>query len=161
MLFRSFSSRRSTLAPDSSSKSENQRFIRRQRITRGADLQSVAREGKRLRTPLLDVRVAVTSRDESRIGFVVPKHGHSAVRRNRVKRTLRELARLTVLTALRATRAGSSMDIVMRTVPAAYTASFASLREEFETLSARLLRLNNASSRKIKTEDVSGSSSTQ
>jgi ribonuclease P protein component len=155
-----FSSRPSTQAPDSS-RSENHRFTRRQRITRGADLQSIARGGKRLRTAFLDVRVLVTSRQQSRIGFVVPKHRHSAVRRNQLKRTMRELARLTVLTALRETKTGSSMDIVMRTLPAAYTASFGALRAEFESLSARLLRLNDASSRKINTEDVSGSSSTQ
>ena len=53
------------------------------------------------------------------------------------------------------------MDIVMRTLPAAYMASFQSMRTEFESLSARLLRLNGASSRKAKSEDVSGSSSTQ
>ena len=53
------------------------------------------------------------------------------------------------------------MDIVMRTLPAAYTASFGGLRAEFDSLSARLLRLGDASSRKIESEDVSGSSSTQ
>src|SRR4029077_9963067 len=129
--------------------------------TRGADLQSIARDGKRLRTASLDVRVVVTSRQQNRIGFVVPKHRHSAVRRNRLKRTLRELARLIVLTTLRATKTGSSMDIVMRTLPAAYTASFGTLPAEDESLSARLLRLTDASSRKTNAEDVSGSSTTQ
>ena len=156
-----FSSRPSTPAPDPSSKREEQRFSRRQRITRGADLQSIAREGKRLRTACLDVRVVVTPRHESRIGFVVPKHGQSAVRRNRLKRMLRELARRTILSSRRAPspEAGSSMDIVMRTLPAAYTASFGALRAEFESLSARLLRLIDASSSKTNAEDVSGSSS--
>jgi ribonuclease P protein component len=156
-----FSFRQSTPAPDSSSQSEDQRFTRRQRITRGADLQSIAREGKRLRTAFLDVRVVVTSRPQSRLGFVVPKHGHSAVRRNRLKRTLRELARRVLVMRLRATKTGSSMDIVMRTLPAAYTASFGALRAEFDSLSARLLRLGDGSSHKIEREDVSGSSSTQ
>jgi len=135
-----FSYRPSTPAPDPSSQHGEHRFTRRQRLTRGADLQSIARQGKRLRTSFLDVRVVVTSREQSRIGFVVPKHGRSAVRRNRLKRTLRELARLTVLTALRATKTGSSMDIVMRALPAAYGASFEGLRAEFESLSARLVR---------------------
>ena len=153
-----FSSRPSTPAPDSSSKREDQRFTRRQRITRGADLQSIAREGKRLRTAYLDVRVVVTARRESRIGFVVPKHGHSAVHRNRLKRRLRELSRRTILSSCRAAEAGSNMDIVMRTLPTAYTASFGALRAEFESVSARLLRLSNGSSRKANGEDVSGSS---
>lgn len=155
-----FSSRPSTPAPDSSSKREEQRFSRRQRITRGADLQSIAREGKRLRTAYLDIRVVVTPRHESRIGFVVPKHGQSAVRRNRLKRMLRELARRTILSRRTpAPEAGSSMDIVMRTLPAAYTASFGALSAEFESVSARLLRLSDGSSSKTNAEDVSGSSS--
>jgi len=124
-------------------------------------LQSIAREGKRLRTTLLDVRVVLTSRHESRIGFVVPKHGHSAVRRNALKRTLRELARRVLLLRLRDTGTGSSMDIVMRTLPAAYSASFAALRTEFDSLSARLLRSSKASSRNAGVDDASGSSSTQ
>ena len=156
-----FSSRPSTPAPDSSSRSEDQRLTRRQRITRGADLQSIAREGKRLRTAFLDVRVVISSRPQNRLGFVVPKHGHSAVRRNGLKRTLRELARRILLMRLRATETGWSMDIVMRALPAAYTASFGALRVEFDSLSARLLRLGEASSRKIEGEDVSSSSSTQ
>ncbi len=124
-------------------------------------MQSIAREGKRLRTAYLDVRVVVTPRRESRIGFVVPKHGHSAVRRNRLKRMRRKLARRTILSCRRAppAEAGSSMDIVMRTLPAAYTASFGALRAEFESLSARLLRLSDGSSSKTNAEDVSGSSS--
>lgn len=52
------------------------------------------------------------------------------------------------------------MDIVMRTLPAAYTASFQAMRAEFESLSARLLRLTDTSSRKLKPGDISGSSST-
>lgn len=155
-----FSSRPSTPAPDPS-KREDYRFIRRRRLTRGADLQSVAREGKRLRTASLDVRFVVTSRHESRIGFVVPKHGRSAVRRNRLKRTLRELARLRVLAALGATRADSSMDIVMRALPAAYMASFEALRAEFESLSARLVRSKETSSSTRGTGDVPGSTSTE
>ena len=116
-----------------------------------------------MRSAYLDVRVVVTPRHESRIGFVVPKHGHSAVRRNRLKRMLRELARRTILSSRRAPspspEAGSNMDIVMRTLPAAYTASFGTLRAEFDSLSARLLRLSFRSSSKANVEDVSGSSS--
>lgn len=150
-----FSSRPNTPAPDSSSR-KDQRFTRRRRITRGADLQSIAREGKRFRTTYLDVRAVVTSRHESRIGFVVPKHGRSAVHRNRLKRRLRELARLTILTARSAVEAGANMDIVMRTLPAAYTASFPALRAEFASVSARLLRWSDTSSLKGSAEDVSG-----
>jgi ribonuclease P protein component len=102
-------------------------------------LQAVARAGTRLRTLSLDIRVVITSRDHSRIGFVVPKHGRTAVQRNRLKRALRELTRLTLLGALRDSAAGSSMDIVMRALPVAYDASFGPLRGEFDTLAGRLL----------------------
>jgi hypothetical protein len=37
------------------------------------------------------------------------------------------------------------MDIVMRALPAAYTASFETLRAEFETLRVRLARFGGAS----------------
>ena len=103
-------------------------FPRKARITRGAELQRIAREGKRIRTTHIEVRVAVSPRarcDESwcgpRIGFIVPRFKHSAVARNRVKRRLRELARLTMLPT------GMSADIVLRIRPEAYSASFASL----------------------------------
>ena len=76
----------------------------------------------------------------SRIGFIVPKHGQTAVRRNRLKRILRELTRLTLLSALRASGAGLVMDIVMRARPSAYSASQDALRAELDTLRARLLR---------------------
>jgi len=84
----------------------------------------------------------VETRDgpNSRIGFIVPKHGHTAVRRNRLKRILRELTRLTVLSALRASSAGLVMDIVMRARPSAYSAPQNALRAEFDRLRARLLR---------------------
>ena len=104
------------------------------------------REGKRLRTAFLDVRVVITSRQHSRIGFVVPKHGRSAVRRNRLKRSLRELTRLIVLGALRASKVGSSMDIVLRALPVAYGASPEAFRAEVESLCERLVGLQNAPS---------------
>ena len=49
----------------------------------------------------LDVRVLASPLALSRIGIVVPRHQHSAVDRNRLKRRLRELARLELLPALR------------------------------------------------------------
>ena len=138
-----FNCPRSTRAPDPSTR-EDHGFTRRQRLTRGADLQATTRDGKRIRTAFLDVRVVLTPRQHSRVGFVVPKHGRSAVRRNRLKRSLRELTRLTILGALRASEAGSGMDIVMRALPAAYAASFETLRAEVESLRARLARLGAA-----------------
>jgi len=133
--------RPSTPAPDPSSTREGHRFTRRQRITRGADLQRIAREGKRFRTASLDVRVVVTPNQHGRIGFIVPKHGRSAVHRNRLKRALRELTRHLILGVLRTSKAGPGMDIVMRALPSAYAASFGALRDELQSLPARLDRL--------------------
>ena len=139
-----FNCRPSTPAPDSSSP-EDRRLRRRHRLTRGAELQALAREGKRIRTPSLDVRVRMSSGANGRIGFIVPKYGQTAVRRNRLKRILRELARTTLLDALRASSAGLVMDIVMRARPAAYEASNEALRTEFDRLRLRLLRLATSS----------------
>ena len=45
--------------------------------TRSLDLQAVIREGKRIRTVHLDVRVLASPFGFSRIGIVVPRHQHS------------------------------------------------------------------------------------
>jgi ribonuclease P protein component len=53
-----------------------------------------------------------------RVGFVVPKHGRSAVDRNRLKRRLRELVRTTILPTL------PVLDMVVHAKPSAYRLSF-------------------------------------
>ena len=89
------------------------------------------REGKRIRTTNIEVCVAasplVYSNKQSvqlRIGLIVPRYKHTAVARNTLKRRLRELTRLYLLpTNLRA-------DIVLRTRPETYNASFSELAAE-------------------------------
>lgn len=135
-----FNCRASTPAPDPSS-SEDRRLRRQYRLTRGAELQALARTGRRVRSTLLDVRIDIRDGPNGRIGFIVPKHGRTAVRRNRLKRILRELTRLTLLDVLRASTAGLVMDIVMRARPAMYSASPDAIRAEFGTLRERLLRV--------------------
>jgi len=58
------------------------------------------------------------------VGFVVPKYGHSAVDRNRLKRRLRELVRTSVLGVLPA------VDVVIKTRPSAYVAPLSVMAEE-------------------------------
>ena len=99
------------------------------------------RDGKRLRTANLDLRVVSTTGGVSRIGFVVPKHGHSSVERNRLKRRLRELGRLRVLGVSRNGNSGSAIDVVMRVHPGAYRLEYDQLRSEIEQLRARLLKV--------------------
>jgi ribonuclease P protein component len=64
----------------------------------------------------------------SRLGLVVPKHRQTAVRRNRVKRRLREILRLEVLPRLDA--GGCARDVVVRARRDAYDATYAQLRDE-------------------------------
>lgn len=58
------------------------------------------------------------------MGFVVPKYGHTAVSRNRVKRQLREIVRTSILSSL------LSVDVVIKAYPKVYTAAFSTLAEE-------------------------------
>jgi ribonuclease P protein component len=61
-----------------------------------------------------------------RYGVVVPKHRHTIVERNLLRRRLREIGRRDVLPALRACPA--SFDVLVRARPEAYSATFAELR---------------------------------
>jgi ribonuclease P protein component len=108
-----------------------------QRLTRTADLELVRREGKRVRTALLEVRYLASLLHHHRVGIIVPRYKHSAVARNRLKRRLRELTRTTWPTLL-AGRA--SMDLVVRATPSAYTAAFDQLASDIARLGARLVR---------------------
>lgn len=108
-----------------------------QRLTRTADLELVRREGKRVRTSLLEVRVLASLLRHHRIGVVVPRHKHSAVDRNRLKRRLRELTRTTwpaLLSAL------PPHDLLLRAAPSAYAADFARLSDEVQRLGLRVAR---------------------
>jgi ribonuclease P protein component len=98
------------------------------------------RDGKRLRTANLDLRVVLTTGAVSRIGFVVAKHGHSSVERNRLKRRLRELGRLRVLDVVRDAGAELAIDVAMRAQPGAYRLEYDQLRSEVELLRARLVK---------------------
>jgi ribonuclease P protein component len=66
------------------------------------------------------------------VGIIVPRHGHSAVLRNRLKRRLREIVRQDFLAGERA------VDVVVRTAPTAYSATFAELRSEMNGALSRL-----------------------
>jgi ribonuclease P protein component len=61
----------------------------------------------------------------------VPRHQHSAVDRNRLKRRLKELARVELLPALRHTPAA---DVAIRARREAYAAEFDSLRADVRAI---------------------------
>ena len=71
-----------------------------------------------------------------RVGIIVPKHKHSSVERNRLKRRLRELARTLLLPGL------PPVDLVVRTFPESYDASFDTLEREVQRVRERLRRLH-------------------
>lgn len=119
----------------------SQRFPRRRRLTRGAELDVVRREGKRVRTEHLEVRVLASLRafpdpgPDGRVGLIVPRHRHSAVDRNRLKRRLRELIRLRLLPDL------PPVALVVRASPAAYGATFEQLAVQMERVRRDVARL--------------------
>jgi ribonuclease P protein component len=107
----------------------------------------------------LDVRFTVSPLAVSRIGIVVPRHQHSAVDRNRLKRQLRELVRLELIPALRE-RPG--VDIAIRARREAYSASYAVLQVDVKTIVAGIAstaRASAASGRAVGTPTTAGPTS--
>ncbi len=80
----------------------------------------------------MDVFFAASPASRSRLGLIVPKHGHRIVDRNRVKRRLREIGRRCALPALDS--AGVHLDLLIRAHRSAYGAPFAVLEDEVTTL---------------------------
>lgn len=85
----------------------------------------------------LDVRLLASPLNYVRVGIVVPRHGQSAVRRNLLKRRLRELTR-TLLLPLEA-----SGDVVIRCKPSAYGQTFEELKQELVGVRNALLEEKN------------------
>lgn len=110
------------------------------RVSRGRDIRKLFRKGKRQRTPVLDVFVLSRAPRSApclpspapaglpRIGWVVPKLGHSCVARNLVKRRLKEIARQDVLARLR--EAGQEVDVLIKAKRKAYGASYGQLKKD-------------------------------
>jgi ribonuclease P protein component len=83
----------------------------------------------------LDVRVLASPLGHSRIGIVVPRHQHSAVDRNKLKRRLRELVRVELLPAMRGT---APIDIAIRARREAYAAAMDALRTDINSIRVRV-----------------------
>ena len=96
------------------------------------------REGKRIRTEHLELRIVASLLHHPRIGFIVPKHGRSIVERNQLKRRLREIVRQNILQRI------PPVDMIVRTRPEAYSATFASLERELLCGGAQIERLFKA-----------------
>lgn len=110
-----------------------ERFPAAARIGSSEQIRAVFREGVRHEAGTLEVFVRRSPAGRARAAFVVPRHGHTIVERNRLKRRLREIVRRGWLA--RAHREGPALDVVVRARPGAYGASFDRLRRD---LSQRL-----------------------
>ena len=100
-------------------------FPRRVRLRRTEEIRGVLRRGRRLRSGPVAIFLSESDSEISRAGIIVPRHGQSAVARNRLKRQLREIVRIRVLPAL-ALRERNA-DILVRARPEAYAVSYADL----------------------------------
>ena len=102
------------------------------RITRGADYKAVVRRGARCAGAHTVTYVRTSAAERApRFGFIVSKQVGTAVTRNTVRRRLKALC----LRELPGVRAGS--DIVIRALPSAATAEFATLHAEVARCLAR------------------------
>ncbi|MBA2564635.1 MAG: ribonuclease P protein component [Gemmatimonadetes bacterium] len=106
------------------------RFPRERRIRRAAEIRAVVQGGQRYESASLRlhlVRAGLLGRDAGpRAAVIVPRFGHTAVERNRVKRRLREIVRLHFLEAPEL-RGG---DFVIRARAGAYGRGYDHLRGE-------------------------------
>ena len=109
-----------------------QRLPRASRLHRSSEIRGLFERGKRRRTAHLDVFFAASPASRPRLAVLVPKHRHTVVERNRLKRRLRELGRTRVLPALRAAR--QSVDVMVRARREAYQASVAQLWDELDVV---------------------------
>ncbi len=112
------------------------RLPRSGRIHESRDIRSLLRDGSRKKTPSLDVFFLSSSGSGNRWGMIVPKHRHSIVERNRVKRRLREIGRTRVLPRLR--EHGMALDVLVRARREAYGVGFRTLRDELQAVTEDL-----------------------
>ncbi len=68
--------------------------------------------------------------------MIVPKHRHSIVERNRVKRRLREIGRTRVLPRLM--EQGMTLDVLVRARREAYGVGFRTLKDELQSVTEDL-----------------------
>lgn len=88
-----------------------------------------------MRTEYFEVRALASPLAHPRVGLIVPRHRHTAVDRNRLKRRLREVVRVRWLRRL------PPVDLVVRARPNAYQASFRAIESDLAGAEQALSRL--------------------
>jgi ribonuclease P protein component len=116
------------VAAPSRPEEEGRRLPRERRIAHGADIRDILRRGKRSGTAHLDVFDSPSPVPHPRVGVIVPKHRHSIVERNLVKRRIREVLRLEVLPRL--ADGGVAANVLVRAKREAYGVAYGVLRDE-------------------------------
>ena len=105
---------------------------RASRLTKRREIERVKEEGRALRTSEILARLSSSPFPYLRVGLVVPRFGHTAVERNRLKRRLREIVRYHVLTMK------TVGDLVLWARPTAYAATFDELQMALDKLRRRI-----------------------
>ncbi len=90
--------------------------------------------GARRRSGRLDIYWRPNDLGHPRLGVIAPRHGRTAVARNRLRRRLREHLRRRILPML------PSLDLVVRARFAAYAATPAELAADLDTWHAHVSR---------------------
>jgi ribonuclease P protein component len=106
----------------------SQEYPRSRRITRRSEFLNVGTKGRRVRALDLDVRWLASPSNVMRAGVIVPRYGHTAVVRNKLKRRLRELVRSCLLPM------NLPLDVVVRARPTAYERTFSQLHGQVEQI---------------------------
>jgi ribonuclease P protein component len=101
------------------------RLPRERRITRGSEIRDMFKRGKRSRTRHLDVLDSDSPASFARVGVVVPRYGNTAVRRNLLKRRLKEALRQELVPRLDG--AAAARDVLVRARREAYDAEYGDL----------------------------------
>lgn len=106
---------------------ERRGFPRSARLRSSREIRELFRTGRRRRCGPLELVLGDSNEAGPRAAIVVPRHGHSAVERNRLRRRLSEIVRLCWLPL--AGRQTPPPALIVRARREAYQAGFPELRE--------------------------------
>lgn len=111
---------------------------RQYRLRRNSDFQRVRQLGKIYASPLMVLAFLRNGLEDSRFGFVVSKRLGNAVKRNKIKRRMREIARTRLINI------EPGFDIVLIARKPIAQAGFSEMEKNFEQLlkRARLTKNN-------------------